>query len=192
MRIIVFFLLALVASGYFLFEHWLSPQLRGPIRIGEELSAVQEEKLDMEKQAFTVTQAKLIHESDNRVVIRFSYKGNDPTWNLNACGDIKEHSMNGPWGCEPRVLQSNKANKENEANSPDQGSVDIGFVLANGAMVKGRERECSDTVSISVYGSDGSVFYRKNYALKKVWHRDPGMWSWYQYRHEGCPVRSPN
>ena len=77
--------------------------------------------------------------NDKRIVVQFTYQGKNPSWHLNACGDIAENNMNGPWGCEPRVLQV-----------ADDGKVDISFVLANGDAVKGRSRECSDTVSVSV------------------------------------------
>lgn len=164
--------------GYFLYAHWLAPQLRGPDRIGQVLSSLQEEKLALEKQSFSVSSAQIIEEADNRIVIRFSYRGNDLEWLLNACGDITENRMSGPWGCEPRALQS-----------AGSGMVDIGFVIANSDTQKSRSRECSDMVDISVYGVDGVVFYRNRFALEKVWHRDPGGWSWYRYRHEGCPVR---
>lgn len=179
MRILSIFLILLFGATYFLFDQWLAPQLRGPVRIGESLLSVQEQKLALDKQAFSITQANIVEETDKRVVVQFTYQGKDPNWHLNACGDIEENNMHGPWGCEPRVLQV-----------AGDGKVDIGFVLANGDTVKGRSRECSDTVSVSVYGRDGSVFYRHKFALKKIWHQVPGMWSWYRYRHEGCPVRN--
>jgi hypothetical protein len=184
MRVFLVFLVLLVGGAYYLFDQWLAPQLRGPVRVGEVLKSVREEKSDATKQSFAVTQASIVQETDKRVVIRFSYKGKDPNWRLNACGDVSENNMSGPWGCEPRVLI------DNAANTDGTGAVEIGFVLANSSMAKGRERECSDTVGISVYGQDGSVFYRNTYTLKKVWHLEPSMWSWYRYRHEGCPVRS--
>jgi len=186
MRVFFLFLVLLAGTTYYLFDQWLAPQLRGPMRVGEVLTAVREEKLDVSKQTFTVSQASILLETDNRLVIRFSYKGKDANWQATACGDILENSMSGSWGCEPRVLVNPIG------NTGGAQSVDIGFVLINNPSVNGRKRECSDSVVITVYDPNGSVFYRSTYALKKVWHQEPNMWSWYRYRHDGCPVRSPS
>ena len=62
MRVLSVFLILLLGAAYFLFDQWLAPQLRGPIRIGESLLSVQEQKLALDKQAFSITHANIVEE----------------------------------------------------------------------------------------------------------------------------------
>ncbi len=164
---------AVVALGGGLFQWWLAPQLRGPAREGAVLASIQEERASVAVAGFAVPQATVLAESDQSVTLRFQYAGLPQGLALTACGEVTDNGMHGPWGCQPRRL------------SALDGTVDVHFVLATGA----RPRECSDRIGISVYGDDGQVVYRHVFSWQKVWHREPGMASWYRYKHEGCGVR---
>ncbi len=176
MKIWLSFILLLCCAALLGFQQFIYPQLQGPKRLGQQLSSLQQEKLDPAWQALQVSSASIVSESDNDIVLRFQFAGRHNYVRLSACGDITDKEQSGPWGCQPQLLPNT------------DGSVDIRFVLASGS----RAIECSDKVAISLYGDDGSVFYRHWFALAKTWHQQPGLWSWYQFKQQGCPARQPS
>lgn len=175
MKIWLSFLLILCGAALLGFQHYIYPQLQGPKRVGQSLVSVQQEQLDPAWQQLQVTAAEISAESDNDIVIKFTYQGRTDHTRLSTCGEVTDKEQSGPWGCQPLLLPA------------ADGSINLRFVLASTS----RAIECSDKIAISIYGDDGSVFYRHWFALSKVWHKQPDLWSWYLYKRDGCPARQP-
>jgi hypothetical protein len=154
--------------------HYLYPQLKGPERIGEQLKPLNESFFFAERQSLKVVSAEIISESDKSIVIRYAYLGNDSAQKTTACGSVSFNQYSYSWGCGPVVLNG------------DRGTIDIFYTLASAAP----DIQCSDIILINIYGADGTVFYEHSFSLNKVWHKNSGMMSWYQYRKEGCIIHS--
>lgn len=175
MKIWISFLMLLCCAVLLGFQQYIYPQLQGPKRVGQALVSVQQEILDPAWQPLQVTGAEILAESDNDILVQFTYQGRTNDRRISACGEVTDKEQFGPWGCQPQLL------------SAGDGVVGIRFALASTS----RTHECSDKMSIMLYSDDGSVFYRHWFELPKVWHQQPGLWSWYQFKRDGCPLRQP-
>ncbi len=166
-------LLAILAGVAFAGYHYLYPQLTGPQRIGQSLQSTQENYLMMKLPGLHTQSASISAESDNTLEISYQYLGQaSETSRITACGTVSFKGVSTAWGCRPIIVPAG------------EGKIILYYQLASTS----RELECSDTVSMNFYGPDGSVFYEHAFALEKVWHKTPGIASWYTFRKQGCPL----
>lgn len=167
---ILIVVLTAVAAGYY----YLYPQLKGPHRIGAELASFQEEFLIPNVEALTIKSAQIVNETDNTLIIRYHYQGHTEGLRITACGNVSYNKIDYFWGCRPTLLTTSS------------GHIDIYYQLASTA----HDTECSDSVLVNLYDTNGSVFYEHSFKLQKVWHKAPSLLSWYHYRKNGCELRS--
>ncbi|MES2934094.1 MAG: hypothetical protein V4805_11480 [Pseudomonadota bacterium] len=172
----VWALLLMIAAGVaFAGYRYLYPQLTGPQRIGQSLQSTQENHLAMKLPQLRTQSASVVAESDNTLEISYRYQGQaSETVTITACGTVSFKGVSTAWGCRPVIVPAG------------EGSITLYYQLAS----SGREHECSDTVAMNFYGPDGSVFYEHAFGLEKVWHKTPGLSSWYDFRKHGCPAYS--
>jgi hypothetical protein len=174
MRTLIASILIVVLAAVAAAHHYLYPQLKGPHRVGTELASLQEEFLTPNFDALTIESAQIISETDNTLIIRYHYQGHTEGLQITACGNVSYNEIDYFWGCRPTPLNSRS------------GHIDIYYQLASTA----HDIECSDSVLVNLYGTNGSVFYEHRFTLQKVWHKVPSLLSWYHYRKNGCELRS--
>ena len=159
----------LVAMGVFVSLE-IYPQLQGPNRAGEPLNSLGATPPEDSAPDIIVTGAEIVSETDNSLLVRYSLDNNSGDIAVSACGDV-EYGNNGyAWGCRPLIIPKNAK------------SIEITYALAFSA----RKIECSDSVGIRLYIGSGFSFYTHTFALEKVWHKSPGIMSWFNYRQHGC------
>ena len=160
---------ALAGAGYVAYLKF-SPQLTGPNRVGEQLNSLGDEVSGKDSPKINVISAEIVQETDNSLRIRYHLRNHADDIAVSACGDVSYASNSYPWGCQPLIIPAQAL------------SIDITYLLASSA----RAIECSDSVSVHFYIGSGFSFYQHRFALEKIWHKEPGPMSWFNYRQSGC------
>jgi len=154
------------------YQMLLADKLTGPIRNGESLISVDEQRESFALSDVKIVSAVIESESDNELFIRYHYQNNNTEKVLYICGnvgDVPSYSF----ACRPQLLKQGA------------GEVVVRYGLAKAA----KERECSSSLFAHVYEGNRQPFYKHSYALNKVWHKVPSLMSWYEYHTTGCPSR---
>jgi hypothetical protein len=154
------------------FQSLLADKLTGPSRFGEALSSLAETREHFAPSNVKITSAVIEAESDNELFVRYHYQNNNTDKVLYICGNVGE-VLSYSFACRPQLLKQGA------------GEIIVRYGLANAA----KPRECSSSLFAHIYEGNRQPFYKHSFELNKVWHKTPGIMSWYEYHQSGCPSK---